>query len=240
MERMSDIVVIGGTACGPKAAARARRCDSKARITLIEQDRNVSVATCGLPYYVSGVINSERTLLVRGPAYFKETMDVDVMVGTRATAIDRAAHTVDITDVSTGRASAISYDRLVLATGAVPVIPPIEGTGLAGVFTLTKMRDASGVRDWVSRTKASKAVIVGAGPIGLEMAEALVTLGLDVTVVEALNWVLPGLLDFEMAAHVQKRLAGKGAKLVLGRRLARLEGEGGKVARALTARSRLY
>jgi len=234
------IVVIGGTACGPKAAARARRCDQQAQITIVEQGENLSVATCGLPYYVSGVIDSRQELVQRGPDFFKEVMNIDVLTRTRAVAIDRKNRRVEILNLETDRASAIEYDKLVLATGSTPMMPDLKGKNLSGIFTLSKIEEAYAIRNLVSPRKIKKAVIIGAGLIGLEMAEALVAQGMEVSVVEALDWVLPALLDFESAAYVEKHLREKGVELLLGQSLTGFEGDKeGRVSRVITGKTKL-
>lgn len=234
------IVIIGGTACGPKAAARARRCDQQAQITLVEQGENLSVATCGLPYYVSGVIDSRQELVTRGPDFFKGVMNIDVLTQTRALAIDHRAHRVEILNLGTNQTSTIEYDKLVLATGSTPTVPDLKGKNLSGVFTLSKIEEAHAIRSLVSPRRIKKAVIIGAGLIGLEMAEALVAQGIEVNVVEALDWVLPILLDFEVAAYVEKHLRAKGVKLLLGQSLTGFEGdEKGWVNRVITEKAEL-
>ena len=216
MERQNNIVIIGGTACGPKAAARARRCDPQARITIIEQGENLSTATCGLPYYVSGVIDSQSNLIARKRDFFRDVLNLEVLTGTKALAIDRKAHKVDLLNLETNRISNTGYDKLVLATGSTPVVPNLEGKHLRGIFTLTRIEQANALRSSISPREIKKAVIIGAGLIGLEMAEAFVTQGLEVTVVEALDYILPALLDFEVAAYVEKHLRDKGVNLLLG------------------------
>ena len=216
MERQNNIVIIGGTACGPKAAARARRCDPQARITIIEQGENLSTATCGLPYYVSGVIDSQSNLIARKRDFFRDVLNLEVLTGTKALAIDRKAHKVDLLNLETNRVSNTGYDKLVLATGSTPVVPNLEGKHLRGIFTLTRIEQANALRSSISPREIKKAVIIGAGLIGLEMAEAFVTQGLEVTVVEALDYILPALLDFEVAAYVEKHLRDKGVNLLLG------------------------
>jgi NADPH-dependent 2,4-dienoyl-CoA reductase/sulfur reductase-like enzyme/rhodanese-related sulfurtransferase len=237
---MKKIVVIGGTACGPKSAARARRCDQDARITLVEQGENLSVATCGLPYYVSGVINSRHELLSRGAEFFKEVMNIDVLTRTRAVAIDRKNHRVDVLNMGADQPSTLEYDKLVLATGSLPTAPELKGRDLSGVFTLAKIEEAQAIRDLVSPNKIKRAVIIGAGLIGLEMAESLTTQGLEVSLVEALDRVLPTLLDFEVAAYLEKHLRGKGVKLFLGQKIVSFEGDGkGGLKRVITDKTEL-
>jgi NADPH-dependent 2,4-dienoyl-CoA reductase/sulfur reductase-like enzyme/rhodanese-related sulfurtransferase len=225
MPKQNNIVIIGGTACGPKAAARARRLDQSAKITIIEQKDNLSTATCGLPYYISGVIRGEGDLVARQTDYFRNVMDMEVFTGTRALSIDRQAHNVEIADLKTDRRSTIEYDKLVIATGALPAVPNWEGKQLQGIFTLSNIPDASAIRSYVSNLKNKDVVIVGAGLIGLEMAEAFVTLGLKVTVLEALGWCLPALLDSEIAAHVETHLRAKGVKAIFGQRVTGFQGD---------------
>ena len=174
MKKQNNIVIIGGTACGPKAGARARRCDPQARITIAEQRERLSVATCGLPYYVSGVIDSQSDLVARQPDFFRDVMNIEVLTRTKALAIDRDAREVEILNLETNRVSTIDYDKLVLATGSMPAVPDLKGRHLGGIFTLTKMEDAGAIRDLISPREIKKAIIIGAGLIGLETAEAFV------------------------------------------------------------------
>lgn len=209
----NHIVIIGGTACGPKAAARARRCDPKARITLIEQESNLSTATCGLPYFISGVIRDRSVMVAREPDYFRSVFDMEVLINTRATSIDPATHKVDVLDLESKQPSTIDYDKLVLATGNHPIVPNWPGKDLEGICTLSTLPDADAIMKYLSGGKKD-VVVVGAGLIGLEMAEAFIHLGLNVTVVEAMSYPLPTLLDFEVAARVEKQLRLKGVKLL--------------------------
>ena len=228
MKKQNNIVIIGGTACGPKAGARARRCDPQARITIVEQGENLSTATCGLPYYVSGVIDSQSDLVAVRPDYFRDVMNIEVLTQTRALAIDRKAHKVDLLNLATDQTSTIEYDKLVLATGSMPLVPNLEGRDLGGIFTLTKIEDANNILNLISPREIKKAVIIGAGLIGLEMAEAFASQGLEVTVVELLDWVLPALLDFEVAAYLERHLRSKGVNLLLGQRAIGFEDDGNR------------
>jgi NADPH-dependent 2,4-dienoyl-CoA reductase/sulfur reductase-like enzyme/rhodanese-related sulfurtransferase len=235
MASVNRIVIIGGNACGPKAAARARRCDPHARITIVEQDDYVSTATCGFPYYVSGVIAQKKSLFGRELDYFTNVFGVDVLTGTRAVAIDRRAHQVEIVNLKTNEKASLPYDKLVLATGSLPAVPNLPGKELNGIFTMTRIGDALALRDLLANYERKQAVVVGAGLIGLEMAEALKVLGFEVTVIEALNWALPTLLDVEIAAQVEKHLRDKGVKVIFGQRVAGFEGdENNKVKRVIT------
>lgn len=235
MERQNNIVIIGGTACGPKAAARARRCDPQARITIVEQGENLSTATCGLPYYVSGVIDSQSNLIARKRDFFRDVLNLEVLTGTKALAIDRKAHKVDLLNLETNRISNTGYDKLVLATGSTPVVPDLEGIHLRGIFTLTRIEQANALRSSISPREIKKAVIIGAGLIGLEMAEAFVSQGLEVTVVEALDCILPALLDFEVAAYIEKHLRNKGVNLLLGQPVTGFKDDGNGWVRQVIA-----
>jgi len=224
MSGRNNIVIIGGTACGPKAAARARRCDPHARITIVEQSSNLSTATCGLPYYVSGLIENEGDLVARAPGYYQEVMDLQVHPCTRAVAINRADHAVSLLDLISGSASTLEYDKLVVATGSKPAMPDLPGSSLQGIFTFTRIKDANGIREMIRERQIRKAVIVGAGLIGLEMAEALAARGLEVTILEALDRALPKLLDPEIAAYLEKHLRDKGVRLLAGQPVMAFEG----------------
>ena len=220
------IVIIGGTACGPKTAARARRCDPQAHITLVEQGAHLSTATCGLPYYISGVINKEQDLLRVRQDFFENVMKVEIMTNTRALAIDRVAGEISVQATESDRVSNIKYDKLVLATGSSPLVPRLEGVNLGGIHTLANIDDANSIRISVAASGVKRVVIVGAGLIGMEMAEAFASQELDVTVIEALDWVLPTLIDFEIAAKVEKYLRKRGVKLLLGQKVKGFIGNG--------------
>jgi len=225
MERPNEIVIIGGTACGPKVGARARRCDPQARITIVEQGKDLSTATCGLPYYISEVIDSQSDLVARQHDFFKGVMNMEVLTRTKALAIDCEAHKVELLNLTTNQVVSIGYDKLVLATGGLPAMPDLPGRHLGGIFTLTKIEDANAIRSLISGSEIKQVVIIGAGLIGLEMAEAFVSQGLEVTVVEALDWVLPSLLDFEIAAYIEKHLRAKRLNLLLKQRVTGFEGD---------------
>jgi NADPH-dependent 2,4-dienoyl-CoA reductase/sulfur reductase-like enzyme/rhodanese-related sulfurtransferase len=221
----NHIVVIGGTACGPKAAARASRCDPSAKITIIEKNEGLSTATCGLPYYVSGIIESEDSMSVVGPDYFEDLMDAAVLIKTEAINVDRQAHNVSVKDLHTGRESRVEYDRLVLATGSVPSIPKLEGLDLKGIFTMNGLKDANAMREYLPSMKTRDIAVVGAGLIGLEMVEAFITCGFNVTLIEALDWPLPTLLDWDVAIHIEKHIREKGVNFLFGKRVSGFKGD---------------
>ncbi|MGD1118360.1 MAG: FAD-dependent oxidoreductase [Dehalococcoidales bacterium] len=224
MANPNNIAIIGGTACGPKAAARARRRDQAARITIIEQRDNLSTATCGLPYFISGVVK-EGDLISRQTDYFRNVFDMNVLTNTKALSINRQAHTVEINDLKTDKYSSLLYDKLVIATGATPTVPNWEGKDLKGIFTLNNIPDAADIRDYVEGLKSKQVVIVGAGLIGLEAAENFISAGLKVTILEALGWPLPALLDAEIGFHVEKQLKDKGVKVNFGQSVSGFRGD---------------
>jgi NADPH-dependent 2,4-dienoyl-CoA reductase/sulfur reductase-like enzyme/rhodanese-related sulfurtransferase len=239
MSKQKNIVIIGGTACGPKAAARARRLDEGAKITIIEQKDNLSTATCGLPYYIGGEVK-ERDLIARPTDYFRKVFNMTVFTGTKAISINRQAHTVEIVDIKTDKHTTLDYDKLVIANGASPTVPNWEGKDLKGIFTLSNIPDASGIRSYIATLKNKEAVIVGAGAIGLEAAENFIALGLKVTVLEALGWPLPTLLDAEIAAQVEKHLRAKGVDLMFGQRVTGFRGDGeGRVNKVVVGEKEL-
>ncbi len=236
------IIVIGGTAAGPKAAARASRLDQNAEVILLQKAPELSMASCGYPYYVAGMFKERDKLLctpagvVRDPAFFAGAKGITAMVNTEAVSIDRNARIVNWMN-SAGESGMLAYDKLILCTGSVPKMPPIPGRDLKGVHTLHSMADADRMRAWAEHGRGKRAVIVGGGLIGMEACEALHQAGVDVTVVEALPHVL-GFLDSELALLVENHARAKGAKILTKIGIAALEGENGAVTRARLADGR--
>ena len=212
------IVVIGGGAAGLKAAARARRRDPDAEITVIEASEYPSFGRCGLPYYVGGVIHELENLMettygaIRDAQYFKKVKDIDVLTKTRAERIDRKRKIVEIT--RNGSSDEIPYDYLVIATGSVPAKLNVPGSDAEGVLSLNSPEDAEKIVEMWMNDEVEHAVIVGGGLIGMECAEAFSRLEFGVTIVELMDHILPGLLDAEMAALVTKYLESKGVKIL--------------------------
>lgn len=228
------IVVIGGSAAGPKAAARAKRLDFSADVTLLQKAPELSMASCGYPYYIGGNFDERNALLatptgvVRDPAFFAAAKGVTARVNTEATAIDRKNKIVAYTDLTTGAASAVEYDKLILCTGATPRRPPIPGIELTGVRSLSEMRDADKLREMVDSGEVENAVIVGGGLIGIEVCEALADSGMNVSVVEMLSQLLM-FLDWEMAKLVEKHVASKGVAVHTENGVAEFLGKDGKL-----------
>lgn len=244
MSENMKIVVIGGVAAGTKAAARARRREPGADITIIEKDKYISYAGCGMPFYLSGQVREFDNLfttsygVVRNEDYFRNEKGINVLTGTEAVAIDRAGKRVEVITLATGQRSFIEYDKLVIATGSVPLVPPIEGLDLQGVYRLNHPEDALSIKSALEEG-VSGAVVIGAGLIGLEAVDALMKLKIFVNVVELRDQVLPGLLDKDMAAPFALRLEETGVELSLGRKVLKLEGEDGKVTAVVTDQGKI-
>ncbi len=229
-----DIVIIGGGAAGLKAAARARRRDPDVNITVVEAGKYPSIARCGLPYYVGGLINELDDLrkttygAVRDVTYFKKLLDIDVLIETKAEKIYREKRVVEIKRKD-GSEDELNYDYLVIATGARATRPPIEGIDSEGVVNLTNPEDAEKIIEmW--EEGAEKAVIIGGGLIGLEASEALSHLDMEVTIVELLNHVAATLLDEEMSILVEEHLKEKGVNLLLSTGVNKIVSKNGKVS----------
>jgi NADPH-dependent 2,4-dienoyl-CoA reductase/sulfur reductase-like enzyme/rhodanese-related sulfurtransferase len=218
------IVVIGGVAAGASFAARARRLDETARITMVERGPDVSFANCGLPYYIGGEISNREVLAVQTPQTLKGLLGLEARTLTEATKIDTAGKRVEIKSIRDGSTEWLDYDALMLAPGAVPVRPPLPGIDDPRVHILRNLQDMDRIKE--AATTAQRAVVIGAGFIGLEMAEQLHRLGIHVTVVELEKQVLPQ-LDAEMALLMQSELAENGIDLVLGDGIARFDSAAG-------------
>ncbi len=227
-----NIVIIGGVAAGLKAAAKARRVDPNARITVVEKGKMISYGACGLPYYVAGDVQDINQLMttpagaVRNQAFFKSVKDIDVLTETLATGIDRTAKEVTVKDLASGEERKLPYDKLVIATGAVPVKPPLPGIELGNIFQLWHPDDAKTVRAGLERGKFENAVIIGAGLVGLEMAEALKLWEVNVTVIEMQHQIFPAFLDEEIAGSVAKYAREQGLTLLTGEKVEKFTGDG--------------
>ncbi|HEY40733.1 MAG TPA: FAD-dependent oxidoreductase [Dehalococcoidia bacterium] len=209
------ILIVGGVAGGASCAARARRLSEEAEIIVFERGSYVSFANCGLPYYVGDVIPDENDLLVATPQYFRERFNIDVRVNSEVTAIDRQENEIEVRNTETGETYREKYDALVLSPGAAPIRPPLPGIDLPGIFSLRTIPDSRRIREWIAEQGVKKAVIVGGGFIGLEMAENLARRGISVSIIEMLPQVMPA-LDPEMAVLVHQHLADNGVSLYLG------------------------
>lgn len=219
------ILIIGGVAAGTKTAAKLKRADRSADVTVLTKGKDISYAGCGLPYYVGGLIEERGELIVNTPQKFAALTGVNVVTGVEAVGVDGALKTVRAKNTQTGEVLSFDYDKLVIATGASAIRPNIEGAGLNGVFTVRTPDDAIAIRDYVSGRQVKQAVVVGGGFIGLEMAENLKEQGVSVTVIDAAAQILPDILDPEMAAYVKRHLAQKGIRVLTNTKAVRIEGE---------------
>jgi NADPH-dependent 2,4-dienoyl-CoA reductase/sulfur reductase-like enzyme/rhodanese-related sulfurtransferase len=222
------LVVIGGVAGGATAAARARRLSEDVEIVVFERGEYISFANCGLPYHIGQVIKERGDLLVTTAAAFQSRYDVDVRLFTEVTAIDRRAKTVSAVNHRTGESYTESYDRIILSPGAEPVRPPFPGVDSKRIFNLRNIPDTDRIKAYVDHEAPKSAVVVGGGFIGLEMAENLVFRGVQATIVEKLEQVMPA-MDFEMAGLMHAHLREKGVDLVLGDGIASFEEKEGRL-----------
>ena len=216
------IVIVGGVAGGASAAARARRLCEECEIVVFERGPYVSFANCGLPYFVGGEIIEQDSLLLQTPATLRARFNLDVRVSTDVLSIDRTAQVINVRELATAREYAQPYDSLVLSTGASPLRPPIPGIDRPGHFTVRSIPDVQSIMAWIKDCDACRAVVVGGGYIGLEMAEQLKHRGLSVKLVEAMPQVMMP-LDPEMAAWLHAELETEGVELHLGDSVAAFE-----------------
>ena len=220
-------VIIGGVAGGATAAARMRRADEFAEIVMFEKGKYISYANCGLPYYIGGTIGDRDKLFLQTPATFGDKFNVDVRTESEVLAIDTEAKIVQVRR-SDDSVYTESYDKLLLSPGASPVRPPLKGIDSAGIFTLRNVEDTDRIKNYMTSSKVKDAVVVGAGFIGLEMAENLVHAGAQVSVVERDNQVMAP-VDFSIASHVHQHLLQKGVRLFLEESVERFEKKGDKI-----------
>ena len=214
-----NVIVIGGVAAGTKTAAKLMRQDRSTKVTVYTRGKDISYAGCGLPYYVGGSIESREDLIVNTPEKYAGLTGVEVRTGMEAVGLDADAKTVSFANGET-----VSYDKLVIATGAVPFVPDVAGKDLPGVFTMRTPDDAIGLRAYVENDHCRSAVVVGGGFIGLEIAENLLAKGLKVTVVDMADQVMPNLFDAEMAAYIRRQLLSRGIRIVTGAALEEILG----------------
>lgn len=217
------LVIVGGVAGGASAAARARRLCERCEIVVLERGPHVSFANCGLPYFVGGEIAQQDDLLLQTPASLRARFNLDVRVHSEVTAIDRARREVHVSDRASGRQYSLPFDSLILSTGAAPLRPPIPGIDRDGHFTVRNIPDVDRIQAWIrDHPGGRRAIVVGGGYIGLEMAEQLARRGLETVVVEAMPQVMAP-LDPEMAAWLQGELRENGVGLHLGDSVAGFE-----------------
>ncbi|WP_170074745.1 FAD-dependent oxidoreductase [Paraclostridium dentum] len=219
-----NVLVIGGVAAGTKTAAKLKRENRDFNVTLITKGENISYAGCGLPYYVGGVIEDKSDLIVNTPKSFSELTQVEVKTSVEALEIDRDKKIVKAFDIQNKEEIIFNYDKLVIATGADPIKPPIEGIDLEGVYYMRTPDDAIAVRAVVETNNVKRAVVVGGGFIGLEVAENLHEMGVKTTLVEAMDHIMPG-FDDEVSSYVENELIENGIMVLTGERLISIEGD---------------
>ena len=221
------ILVIGGVAAGTKAAAKCKRENRADDVMVITKSADISYAGCGLPYYVGGSIEDKAELIVNTPQKYQGLTGVEVRTLREATHVDPVAKKVTVKNLENGEEEVYSYDKLIVATGASAVKPPIEGVDLPGVFPMRAPEDAITMRDYLTQNDVKKAVVIGGGFIGLELAENLLDRGISVTVVEVASQLMPGVLDPEMANYVKRHLQQKGVRVLTGTKAQSIQGQNG-------------
>ena len=216
------VLIIGGVTAGPKAAARIRRLDETADITIIERSEFLSYSGCGLPSYISGRVRSPKALMstsdntIRDINFFESIKNITIHNRTEATGIDRKNKVVKVKDLATGKERNVPYDVLVIATGAASSVPDIPGISLAGIYSLHRMEDAEAIKNECSKRNARDIYIIGGGLIGIETAESLIAAGARVTILEREPTILSNLFDPDFALKIQNALNRKGIKVITG------------------------
>lgn len=234
MKKQKKIIVIGGSAAGPKAAARARRMDEFAEITMIQKGSDLSMASCGYPYYIGGFFDDRNKLLctptgvVRDPKFYWNAKGIVAKINTEVTKINRAKKTIEFQDLISGETGKQEYDKLIIATGATANLPPIPGIELEGITTLQSMKDADYLRKIRDEKKIKKAVVIGGGLIGIETLEALNLASIELTMIELLPQLLT-FLDWKMAKLVENYLKTK-ANVITKKGVVEFIGENGKLS----------
>ncbi|MGA0368754.1 MAG: FAD-dependent oxidoreductase [Kiritimatiellia bacterium] len=226
------IVIVGGVAGGASAAARARRLDEHADITILERGTDVSFANCGLPYHIGGEIQDRSKLALQTPDSLRNLLNIKVLAETEAVSIDRSSKTLQIRSLREGKISELPYDKLVLSPGASPLTPPLPGIDLPEIYTLRNLQDMDRIK--TASAQAEKVLVIGAGFIGLEMAEQLVHLRKQVTLVELVEQVLPQ-MDAEMVRPVEQALLDEGVELILGDGISGFEASGKQIRARLNS-----
>ncbi|NTV90136.1 MAG: FAD-dependent oxidoreductase [Clostridiales bacterium] len=232
------IIIIGAVAAGTSAAAKARRNTEEAEIVIYEKDSYISYSGCGMPYFIGGSIDDGDKLTPRDPAFFKSKYNVDILTGHEVMTVEPNEKTVTVKRLDSGEIFKDRYDRLVLATGAKAVLPPIDGVDGGSVFTLRNINDMYRIKRFIDVNSPESAVIVGTGFIGLEMCENLCKLGIKVTLLEKLDQVTPG-LDSDMALYVREHLETKGVRVHTGVSVEKITPTGVELADGATITAQL-
>ena len=226
------VVVVGAVALGPKAACRIKRLDPSFDVLLLDRDNFISYGGCGIPYYIGGDVDNLDALrstsahVIRDKNYFQDIKGIEVMTRTEAIAIDRQNKKLKVRNLVDNREEQIDYDKLVLATGTTPVKPPLPGIDLPGVCVISNLHQAKEIKDMVSKGQVEKAVVIGGGAIGIEMAEALTDLwGIETTLIEMVDQLLPTALGKDMALPVKNHMEKNGIRVLLEEKVNRILGD---------------
>ena len=227
-----NIVIIGAVALGPKAASRFKRLEPGSKVTMVDQKSIISYGGCGIPYFVSGDVSDPEQLqstsfnMLRDVKFFKNAKDIDVLTDTQALSIDRVKKTVLIKNVMTGQKETLAYDKLVIATGSRPRQLSIPGSHLEGVFTVSDLTEAISIKKRISEGKVEKAVVIGGGAIGLEMAESMADLwGIETSVIEITDQIMPGIVSPNLSKMAQHHMEENSISFYLGESVVRLQGK---------------
>lgn len=227
-----NVVVVGAVALGPKVACRVKRLMPEAEITMVEKEGHFSYGGCGIPYYVSGDVQNIEGLCstsshaLRDADFFQNAKGVKIHARTEAVGIDRKNKQLKVRDLNSGNTTHLAYDKLVLATGATPVVPPIPGAQLPGVSVVSNLNHAAAIKDKIAKGGVEKAVVIGGGAIGIEMAEALADMWeVDTTIVEMADQLLPQAIGPDMSVLIQNHMAAKGIKVRLSDVVTHIEGD---------------
>ncbi len=241
------VVVIGAVAAGPKAACRIKRLLPDAEVVMVDKDSIISYGACGIPYFISGDVPSLEELystnyhVIRDVEFFEKTKGVKVLPQTEATFIDRKKKEVTVKNLVTGKEEILSYDKLVIATGSTPFIPPIPGIEAEGVMTVVNMHDTQKIHNLIKRGEVESAVIIGGGAIGIEMAEALTDMwGVEVTIVEMMPQLLPKIVDYDISLMLKAQLEMHEVKVLCDAQVKEIKQDGnGRVKEVITTKGNL-
>ena len=235
-----DLIVIGAVALGPKAACRFKRLEPDSKVIMIDQENLISYGGCGIPYFISGDVSDPDQLqstsfnMLRDKKFFLETKDIEVMTNTHVLSIDRIKKSILVENIKDKCQKELGYDKLVLGTGSRPKRLPVPGSDMEGVFSVSNLEKAIAIKKEISEGRVEKAVIIGAGAVGLEMAESLSDLwGIETTVVEIMNQILPGFVGTNMARMCQHHMEENNITFCLGQRVERFEGKS-RIQRVIT------
>ncbi|MDP2983312.1 MAG: FAD-dependent oxidoreductase [Candidatus Latescibacter sp.] len=240
MKKPLKLLVIGGVAAGTKAASKARRDDPGMEITILTEEEYISSIGCGLAYYIGGVVEKRESLFARSPDAFREKQQISILLRHRAESINTFDRTVKVADLNTGEISFMPYDRLLISTGASPIIPEMEGVTLKGIHPLHTISDADAIKSLVDSGRVKHACIMGGGFIGIEMAENLLRRGIEVTLFEAADHLMPRQYDPDLSALIREHMESKGVSILTGTGVENCSGDPNGLIRAVSAGGKEY